>query len=72
MIVSKDSIISGLSVNGTNVDGEYGNVNLNVKVLIDNTAQMQIGISGVKQINTSASAGLDDIVRTQKTLVAAY
>ena len=47
-------------------------MNLNVKGLIDNSAQMQIGMSGVKQINTSASVGLDDIIRTQKTLVAAY
>ena len=72
MTVTEDIFNSGLSFSGTNVNGEAGNVNLNVKGLIDNNVQMQIGMSGVKQINTSASAGLDDIVRTQKTLVAAY
>ena len=72
MTVTEDIFNSGLSFSGTNVNGEDGNVNLNVKGLINNDAQMQIGMSGVKQINTSASAGLDDIVRTQKTLVAAY
>tara|TARA_R100000152_G_C6773259_1_gene200500 strand:+ start:906 stop:1805 length:900 start_codon:yes stop_codon:yes gene_type:complete len=72
MTVTEDIFSSGLSFSGVNVNGEAGNVNLNVKGLIDNSAQMQIGMSGVKQINTSASVGLDDIVRTQKTLVAAY
>jgi len=33
---------------------------------------MEIGISGAKQVSTSMSAGLDDIVRTQKNLTAAY
>ena len=33
---------------------------------------MEIGISGYKVVSTSMSAGLDDIVRTQKTLTAAY
>ena len=33
---------------------------------------MEIGLSGYKQVSTSMSAGLDDIVRTQKTLTAAY
>ena len=32
----------------------------------------QVGISGAKQQGTSMTAGLDDIVRTQKTLTAAY
>lgn len=72
MTVTEDIFNSGLSFSGVNVNGEAGNVNLNVKGLIDNSAQMQIGMSGVKQINTSASVGLDDIIRTQKTLVAAY
>ncbi len=72
MTVTEDIFSSGLSFSGVNVNGEAGNVNLNVKGLIDNSAQLQIGMSGVKQINTSASAGLDDIIRTQKTLVAAY
>jgi len=71
MTVTEDIFNSGLSFDGTDVNGN-GNVNLNVKGLIDNNAKMQIGMSGVKQINTSASVGLDDIVRTQKTLVAAY
>ena len=44
---------------------------LNVKGL-NSSKQMQVGLSGLKQINSSASVGLDDIVRTQKTLVAAY
>lgn len=33
---------------------------------------MEIGISGYKVVSTSMSAGLDDIVRTQKTVTAAY
>ena len=74
MTVTEDIFSSGLSFSGLNVGGgdEKGTVNLNVMGLIDHSAQMQIGMSGVKQINTSASSGLDDIVRTQKTLVAAY
>lgn len=72
MTVTEDIFNSGLSFSGVNVNNPNGNVNLNVKGLIDNNVQMQIGMSGVKQINTSASVGLDDIVRTQKTLVAAY
>ena len=71
MTVTEDIFNSGLSFDGTDVNGN-GNVNLNVKGLVNNNVQMQIGMSGVKQINTSASVGLDDIVRTQKTLVAAY
>lgn len=77
MTVTEDIFNSGLSFSGTNVDNPNGNVNLNVKGLASvadtpSNAKMQIGMSGVKQINTSASVGLDDIVRTQKTLVAAY
>ena len=33
---------------------------------------MEIGISGYKVVSTSMSAGLDDIVRTQKAITAAY
>jgi hypothetical protein len=33
---------------------------------------MEIGMSGAQQVNTSMQAGLDDIVRTQKTLTAVY
>jgi hypothetical protein len=33
---------------------------------------MHVGISGAKQQGTSMTAGLDDIIRTQKTLTAAY
>ena len=36
------------------------------------TEFMEVGITGGKQISTSASAGLDDIVRSQKTINAAY
>ena len=36
------------------------------------TEFMEVGIVGGKQISTSASAGLDDIVRSQKTINAAY
>ena len=36
------------------------------------TEAMEVMISGGKQISTSASAGLDDIIRTQKTINAAY
>lgn len=33
---------------------------------------MEIGISGAQQVGTSMQVGIDDIVRTQKTLTAAY
>jgi len=33
---------------------------------------MEIGMSGAQQVGTSMQAGLDDIVRTQKTLTTAY
>ncbi|HHZ97550.1 MAG TPA: hypothetical protein EYN67_18870 [Flavobacteriales bacterium] len=36
------------------------------------THGMQIGLSGAKQVSTAMSAGMDDIVRTQKNLTAAY
>ena len=36
MTVTEDIFNSGLSFSGTNVNGEAGNVNLNVKGLIDN------------------------------------
>tara|TARA_Y100000361_G_scaffold115241_1_gene105864 strand:+ start:2927 stop:3832 length:906 start_codon:yes stop_codon:yes gene_type:complete len=67
MNITEDVFNSGLSFSGVDV----GDVMLNVKGL-DGTKQMQVGLSGLKQINSSASVGLDDIVRTQKTLVAAY
>jgi len=35
-------------------------------------AAMVVKLAGAKQINTSMTAGLDDIIRTQKTLTAAY
>tara|TARA_R110000824_G_scaffold275198_1_gene463896 strand:- start:1796 stop:2665 length:870 start_codon:yes stop_codon:yes gene_type:complete len=36
------------------------------------TSGMEIGISGAQQVGTSMMAGVDDIVRTQKTLTTAY
>ena len=33
---------------------------------------MEIGMSGAQQVSTSMQAGLDDIVRSQKTLTASY
>ena len=33
---------------------------------------MEIGLSGAKQVSTAMSAGMDDIVRTQKNLTAVY
>lgn len=38
----------------------------------DGTEAMEVKINAGKQISTSASAGLDDIIRTQKTINAAY
>ena len=38
----------------------------------DGTEFMEVRINEGKQISTSASAGLDDIIRTQKTINAAY
>ena len=33
---------------------------------------MEIGLSGAKEVSTAMSAGMDDIVRTQKNLTAVY
>jgi len=49
------------------------NITFSLAGLGDASAATQaVGLSGAKQINTSMTAGLDDIIRTQKTLTAAY
>ena len=48
------------------------NLELIGEALGDGTEAMEVKINAGKQISTSASAGLDDIIRTQKTINAAY
>ena len=33
---------------------------------------MEVGLSGATQVSTAMSAGMDDIVRTQKNLTSVY
>ena len=48
-------------------------MNIDLKGLeADSSNKMQVGIKNAKQVSTSMSVGLDDIVRTQKSLTAAY
>jgi len=49
-----------------------GDITLSLAGLGADTWYQKVGITGATQINTSMTAGLDDIVRTQKTLTAAY
>jgi hypothetical protein len=66
--VSEDVFDSGLSYTGHARDYV-----LDIRGLGGaESAGMQVPITSAKQINTSASVGLDDIIRTQKTLTAAY
>tara|TARA_R100001163_G_scaffold8357_1_gene8292 strand:+ start:3378 stop:4256 length:879 start_codon:yes stop_codon:yes gene_type:complete len=67
--VTEDVFNSGLAFDETNI----ANINIDLKGLEANsTNKMQVGIKNAKQVSTSMSVGLDDIVRTQKSLTAAY
>ena len=65
--VSEDLFNSGLKYEET-----AASYNLQLKGLSPTANVMLLRITDAKQINTSASVGLDDIIRTQKTLTAAY
>ena len=66
--VSEDLFNSGLKF-----DESSTNYTLELKGLAGaSSGPMHVFISGAKQINTSASVGLDDIIRTQKSLTAVY
>ena len=64
--ITEDIFQSGLAF-----DSAANDLTLTVKGLGDANG-MTIGLSGAKQVSTSMSAGMDDIVRTQKNLTAAY
>jgi hypothetical protein len=66
--VSEDLFNSGLKFDETAT-----NYNLEIKGLGGaNTMGMKLRVKDAKQISTSASVGLDDIIRTQKSLTAVY
>ncbi len=70
--VTEDVFNSGLAFDQPNISS----INIDLAGLDPAGApiaqKMQVGISNMKQVSTSMSAGLDSIVRTQKTLTAAY
>tara|TARA_R110002020_G_scaffold203301_1_gene406919 strand:+ start:345 stop:1280 length:936 start_codon:yes stop_codon:yes gene_type:complete len=73
--VTEDLFNSGLAFDET-----AASYTLELKSLVQPAAQglgyttnpMKVRVTDAKQISTSATAGLDDIIRTQKTLTAAY
>tara|TARA_R110002020_G_scaffold85730_1_gene211382 strand:+ start:11810 stop:12715 length:906 start_codon:yes stop_codon:yes gene_type:complete len=66
--VTEDIFDSGLTYTG--IERSYV---LDIKGLGGaSSVGMKVPITAAKQINTTASVGLDDIIRTQKTLTAAY
>ena len=65
--ISEDIFNSGLTYTGHSRDYV-----LDIKGLDSSNGGMKVPITAAKQINTTASVGLDDIIRTQKTLTAAY
>ena len=70
--VTEDLFDSGLKFNETAQDLTLTISGLGVSVDNSISHSMDVGIKGAKQISTSMSAGLDDIVRTQKTLTSSY
>ena len=67
--ITEDVFQSGLAF-----DPAASNLTLTLSGLGGSPAgtSMGIGLSGVKQVSTAMSAGMDDIVRTQKNLTAVY
>ena len=67
------NITEDLFNSGLKFDEDAASYTLEIKGLKEAPANsMKVRITSAKQINTSASVGLDDIIRTQKTLTAAY
>ena len=67
--VTEDVFNSGLAFNETPTDATISVKGLNSSAAF---GTMNVGLAGLKQVSTSMTAGLDDIVRTQKTLTTSY
>jgi hypothetical protein len=66
--VTEDIFNSGLAFDETPTDATMVIKSLNNSAV----GSMHVGLKGLKQQSTSMSAGLDDIVRSQKTLTTTY
>jgi hypothetical protein len=67
LTVSEDVFNSGLKYDET-----ASSYDIALKGLSSTAQPMYVRVSEAKEVSTSASVGLDDIIRTQKTLTAAY
>ena len=72
--VTEDVFSSGLKFNAdaTDFTVQLSGLATPSQAASDDTVPMTLKMISGKQVSTSMSAGLDDIVRTQKTLTAAY
>tara|TARA_R100000664_G_C2755324_1_gene143049 strand:+ start:1099 stop:1995 length:897 start_codon:yes stop_codon:yes gene_type:complete len=66
------NITEDLFNSGLKFDETAASYTLQIKGLSEAGNPMYVRLTNAKQVNTSASVGLDDIIRTQKTLTAAY
>ena len=67
LTVSEDVFNSGLKYDET-----ASSYDIALKGLSNTAQPMYVRVSEAREVSTSASVGLDDIIRTQKTLTAAY
>lgn len=65
--ITEDVFNSGLAF-----DQAGQNLTMQVKGLNNSMNTMAVGLSGATQVSTAMSAGMDDIVRTQKNLTSVY
>ena len=65
--ITEDVFNSGLAF-----DQAGQNLTMQVKGLNTAGQAMEVGLSGATQVSTAMSAGMDDIVRTQKNLTSVY
>ena len=65
--ITEDVFNSGLAF-----DQAGQNLTMQVKGLDTSAEVMEVGLSGATQVSTAMSAGMDDIVRTQKNLTSVY
>tara|TARA_Y100000361_G_scaffold129770_1_gene125428 strand:- start:261 stop:1160 length:900 start_codon:yes stop_codon:yes gene_type:complete len=65
--ITEDVFNSGLAF-----DQAGQNLTMQVKGLSTTAQAMEVGLSGATQVSTAMSAGMDDIVRTQKNLTSVY
>ena len=72
--VTEDVFASGLAFDPDAADFsiQLSGLATPAQAAADSTGPMSLKMISGKQVSTSMSAGLDDIVRTQKTLVASY